>query len=83
MTQFLMRLWSEERGQNLPEYALLLILVCLTAVSSVGSMATKVNNIYSSASTRMTAAANPALTSGSISYAAESPARTGVESKNN
>ena len=53
MTQFLMRLWSEQEAQNLPEFALLLFLVCLTAVSAMGGVATKVNSMYSSASTRV------------------------------
>jgi Flp pilus assembly pilin Flp len=81
MTQFLRRLWSEERGQNLPEYALLLFLVCLTAVSAMGSMATKVDNIYTNVSTHVTAAGKPALAGGSRVVAAEPRANTQTESK--
>ncbi len=75
MRQFLMGLWREEEAQNVPEYALLILLICLTAVSTMGSMATKVNTICNNASTRMAVAAgNPVLTGGSVGYASEPPA---------
>ena len=53
MPQWLTRFWTEERGQNVTEYALLLMLVCLTAISTVSGMAAEVNNICSNASTHM------------------------------
>jgi Flp pilus assembly pilin Flp len=83
MRQFLLRLWAEERAENLPEYGLLLILICLTTVSTVGRMAAKVNNICSNASTQMSvAAANPSLMGGSLAYTTESPANPQSMSKN-
>lgn len=81
MTQLLMKLWSEQEGQNLPEFALLLFLVCLTAVSAMGSVATRVNSMYSNVSTHVAAASNPDLTGGAGSYSVEAPARTQMESK--
>lgn len=69
------KLWTEEEAQNLPEYALLLILVCLTAVSTVGKMAVKVNNIYSNAGTNMSVpAGKPSFTGSSHGYTGTPPA---------
>lgn len=75
MRQFLMGLWREEEGQNVPEYALLVLLICLTAVTTMGGMATKVNAMYNNASAHVAvAASNPVLTGGSAGYTTESPA---------
>ena len=82
MIQWLLRLWTEEEGQNLPEFALLLFLVCLTAVSAMGSVAIKVDGMYFTISMHMAAAGNPALTGGSTTYAVETPAETQAEMKN-
>lgn len=76
MTHFLMRLWSEEEAQNLPEFALLLFLVCLTAVSAMGGVASKVNSMYTDVSTHMVAAQNPALTGGAGSFTSGAPDET-------
>jgi Flp pilus assembly pilin Flp len=81
MTHCVKRLWTEQEGQNLPEFALLLFLICLTAVSAMGGVAIKVNSMYSNVSTHMAAASNPALTGGSTSYAAAAPAEIQTESK--
>jgi Flp pilus assembly pilin Flp len=82
MRQFLKRLWVEDEGQNLPEYALLLILVSLTAVSTVGRMAAKVNNICSNASTHMSApASQPALNGGGLGQSTEIPDNPQSKSK--
>jgi Flp pilus assembly pilin Flp len=45
MGELFVRLWREEEGESLTEYALLLVLVSLMAVSSVKSLATTVNNV--------------------------------------
>ena len=76
MTQCLIRIWTEERGESLPEFALLLVLVCLTAVSAVGGVATRVDTMYSSVSTHVVAASNPALTGGAGSVATGTLAET-------
>jgi Flp pilus assembly pilin Flp len=84
MTQCLKRLWTEERGESLPEYALLVVLICLTVVSTVGTMAAKVNNICLNVSTQMSApATGPAFTGRSLGYSTESPADSPSDSKNN
>jgi len=36
MSQLLLRLWREEEGQDLTEYALLLVLLSLAAIATAG-----------------------------------------------
>jgi Flp pilus assembly pilin Flp len=54
MKPILARLWNEERGQDLVEYALLLVLMALAAIGSIGGLATAVNNTFSNAATNLT-----------------------------
>lgn len=82
MTQFPKRLWHEEEAQNLPEYALLLFLVCLTAVTAMGSLATRVNSICSNVSTHVAVATRSAsLAATSFSYASAPTATAEPESR--
>jgi Flp pilus assembly pilin Flp len=71
LTQLLKRLWPEEEAQSLSEYALLLFLVSLTAVTAMGSLATRVTNVYSIASMHMETARGASLSGGSLSYGAQ------------
>lgn len=50
----LSRLWKEEHGQDLTEYALLVVLVALGAVAAMGSLATAISQAFSSASANLT-----------------------------
>ncbi|HTC63219.1 MAG TPA: hypothetical protein VK709_10285 [Candidatus Saccharimonadales bacterium] len=45
------RLWKEELGQDLTEYALLLVLVALAAIASMKTLATAIASVYSTAAT--------------------------------
>jgi Flp pilus assembly pilin Flp len=81
MRQLLIRFWREERAESLPEYALLVILICLTAVSTVSRMAAKVNNIYTNAGTHVSVAANTGLEGRSTGFTAEAPANPRLKSK--
>lgn len=74
MKKLLKTLWTEDKAQNMPEYALLLFLVTLTAVSAMGGVATQLNKICFAASLHMTMASNPALVGASTGYASETPA---------
>jgi len=56
--QLLKRLWTEERGQSLSEYALLLLLVSLIVVAGMKGLASGVDHAYMKASTRIIAAGN-------------------------
>jgi Flp pilus assembly pilin Flp len=54
MKQHLVRLWKEEEGQDLVEYALLLVLLSLAAIGSLSALATAINNVFSQAATNLT-----------------------------
>jgi pilus assembly protein Flp/PilA len=49
-----MRLWKEEEGQDLTEYALLLVLLSLAAVGSLSTIATAINGVFSKAAVTLT-----------------------------
>jgi pilus assembly protein Flp/PilA len=46
MRQLLIRLWRDEEGQDLTEYALLLVLLTLAAVGSLGTLANAINGVF-------------------------------------
>ena len=48
MKSVFMRLWKEEEGQDLIEYALLIVLMSLAAIGSIGGLASAVNNVFAS-----------------------------------
>jgi len=52
--KLLRRLWSEEEGQDLTEYALLLVLLTLAAVTSLSALATAINGVFQSAVANLT-----------------------------
>jgi Flp pilus assembly pilin Flp len=54
MKAVLRRLWFEEEGQDLTEYALLLVLLVLAAVTSLNALATAVNGVFQNAATNLT-----------------------------
>lgn len=54
MKKLLMRLWREQEGQDLVEYALLLALIALAAVSTLNGLATGIQNTFTTASTTIT-----------------------------
>ncbi len=49
MKSFLLRLWTEDEGQDLTEYALLLVLLVLAAVTTLGGLATAINGVFRNA----------------------------------
>ena len=54
MKSLLARLWREEEGQDLTEYALLLVLLTLAAIGSLGGLANAVNGVFVNAATNLT-----------------------------
>jgi pilus assembly protein Flp/PilA len=54
MKNLLVRLWKEEEGQDLTEYALLLVLLTLAAIGSLSTLALAVNGVFANASTKLT-----------------------------
>jgi pilus assembly protein Flp/PilA len=47
MKRFLRRLWQDEQGQDLTEYALLMVLIALAAVAAMGTLGNAINNAFS------------------------------------
>ena len=50
----LVRLWKEEEGQDLVEYALLVVLLALAATIGMKSLATAINTTFIAAGTNLT-----------------------------
>jgi len=53
MKAIMARLWKEEEGQDLTEYALLLVLVALAAIGSLSTLAGAINNVFSNAAVNL------------------------------
>lgn len=56
MKNLLVRLWKEEEAQDLTEYALLLVLIALSAVTVMGTLGSMINNAFSKAASNLNAA---------------------------
>jgi Flp pilus assembly pilin Flp len=48
MRELLNRLWEEEAGQDLTEYALLVVLIALAAVGAIKGLATAISTTFTS-----------------------------------
>ena len=53
MKSFFVRLLTDEAGQDLTEYALLLVLLSLAAIASLSSLAVAINGVFSQAVTNL------------------------------
>lgn len=53
MKNLFLRLWKEEEGQDLTEYALLLVLLTLAAIGSLGTLANAVNGVFQNAASNL------------------------------
>ena len=56
MKNLLKRLWHEDEGQDLIEYALLVALVALAAIVGMNSLAGAINNEFIALGTSLTSA---------------------------
>jgi pilus assembly protein Flp/PilA len=54
MKLLLSRLWKEEEGQDLVEYALLVALVALAATAGMNALATAINTTFQNLGTSLT-----------------------------
>jgi pilus assembly protein Flp/PilA len=54
MKSLLIRLWKEEEGQDLTEYALLLTLLALVAVGTMTTLGTTIKGVFTNANTNLT-----------------------------
>ena len=55
MKNLLMRLWHEEEGQDLTEYALLVVLLALAAIVAMKSLGSAISNVFSNAASNLVA----------------------------
>jgi pilus assembly protein Flp/PilA len=53
----LLRLWKEEQGQDLVEYALLVVLISMGALASMRTLASAIREAFSNASANLSSAA--------------------------
>jgi pilus assembly protein Flp/PilA len=53
---FMKRLWKEEEGQDLVEYALLVVLISLASVTAMGKLASGISDAFQNAVTQLTSA---------------------------
>jgi pilus assembly protein Flp/PilA len=56
MKTLVLRLWHEEEGQDLVEYALLVVLVALGAAVAMKSLASAISDAFSNAAANLTSA---------------------------
>jgi Flp pilus assembly pilin Flp len=55
MRTILARLWNDEEGQDLTEYALLLVLIALASMAALTPLATAINSVFSNAAVNLNA----------------------------
>ena len=55
MKIILRRLWTEEDGQDLTEYALLLVLIALASMAALSPLAKAINSVFSNAAVNLNA----------------------------
>jgi Flp pilus assembly pilin Flp len=53
MNANLKKLWEEEEGQDLTEYALLMVLIALVSVASMQTIGTTISNVFSNAAVNL------------------------------
>jgi pilus assembly protein Flp/PilA len=54
MKNLLMQLWKEDEGQDLTEYALLIVLVALASITAMSGLATAISKAFSTAAVNLT-----------------------------
>ena len=57
MKKLALRLWREEEGQDLTEYALLLVLIALFVAAVLPAFATALTNVFTNATNNLTVVA--------------------------
>jgi pilus assembly protein Flp/PilA len=56
MKQLMIKLYREEAGQDLTEYALLLVLVALVAITTMKTLGTTISSVFSNAAANLSSA---------------------------
>lgn len=55
MKNLMKRLWSETEGQDLTEYALLVVLIALAAIAAMTKLGSAISNVFSNAAGNLAA----------------------------
>jgi Flp pilus assembly pilin Flp len=53
MKDLFVRLWKEAEGQDLTEYGLLLVLVALSAIATMQTLASALSNVFSNSASSL------------------------------
>ena len=53
MKNLVLRLWHDEAGQDLTEYALLMVLIALASIVAMKNLAGAISNVYSNAASNL------------------------------
>lgn len=53
MKDLFLRLWKDESGQDLTEYALLLVLIALAAITTMSTLANAIKTVYNTAASNL------------------------------
>ena len=53
MKNLFTRLWQDEEGQDLTEYALLLVLVALAAIASMNTLSNAIKTVFNTAASNL------------------------------
>ncbi len=56
MDKLARRLWQDESGQDLTEYALLMVLIALASIVAMRGLATAISNVYGNAASNLSTA---------------------------
>ena len=56
MKRQLIQLWKDQEGQDLTEYALLLVLIALGAIAVMSTLGSQINIVFSKAASTLTSA---------------------------
>ncbi len=56
MKNLVLRLWHDEAGQDLTEYALLMVLIALFCVVAMRTLAQAISNVYVNAASNLSTA---------------------------
>lgn len=56
MKQWVNKLWREDEGQDLTEYALLIVLVALVAIATMQTLGGTISNVFSNAASNLASA---------------------------
>ena len=54
MKNALMKLWKDDEGQDLVEYALLVVLISLAAITAMSNLASGISDAFSNAAANLT-----------------------------